>query len=1335
MSQYDNPNTIQYKFAKSQGIPISYLVLVNDPGTGSNEIRSLPQILPVYLAAGLSVIDIFNALKVLNSNLDVGVFVHCLVSLDPDLEKPDKLEEVSKRYIPIISQLYRSQDILKRMDSVSDFVFTLNDVKEKFTTNLNIDIKRANEIENSQSRLTQAVHGGKRFYKTNVNVNAAALLFKTKIKNEEHGPISPKLGRTIFDSIILSQNVPFAQYNDADNESVYGVYKGEKLGVEPKYKNITFPKESTQKGNTIYVTLWLAKSGEDFYTSSKDSFHLAALNLDDGSLTVSTPFLTQGSKDENSQITHKKLSEAIPSISIGPAEETRVRVDTMFIPRYPSTYAYNDYPMNIQLPSDIASGDQFDVLEHIFLDLAMNDLTFSRHIYCEETVKPFALKKRFDLHYRPSFSDTNESNTPISNAYISNSATVTFTLSVRKAKTNETVQLRGIQQLTQLSSGYQYIHINITRADSREAADEFLRVFEGLLSLYWDTVNDMLSNPNNIMRIYPILIPDLYSMYTLKKSAKGDEEGEQSVRQAKIKRGDALTKLQEHHPTVFRDSYVEDCAYYPFIVPTAEEAEAWTAGTISIKGEDVKRKYIQYPPPAPFGKTAAILPSIQPFFVVCGSSAAPFPGVVPNSDKNTNQIFPYVPCCFTRDQQEDLTTDYSKYYKGIYQEKKETTYNRLRSNQLLEPGRMGYLPESIITVLKQHGGSGGDFVRYGVPRSYSSLLHCVMRAANDTNYFMTKEAQREDYVRSVRAIIAKQIDAGALRQELYDMSDEEIRKNLADPELPMDPSLFYRALEELYNVNIYVFTLKKSKGVEEGDIEIPRYRYFHIRPSRLNRQTIIIYKHMGSESNRLRYHQCDLIVDLPESGSIKYFIFDAEMAQICHAVLERAIKTLSMEDPTAPIVTNAYDTNYPAIINAKIYSQYIDGNGKMRAITFKESSGSYISLSLPPSQPISAPVSIETVSADVGTVLRILPNPTAVSIDDKTGSISGLWYQSTSSTTGLYVKIDQKSLPSLLPSVLQTLKSLPNGPRDPLTIFPDNSINRLKVLRRKLSYIKQLCIWIFDTYRASVRNGATEPNTVAYEFASKYFKMDANPVRDSASYYDFSLLTTSLLPQAQGLTLLNAFEFLHTKVPSLVAKNQGGYEIMMYNADFASKMYDYISTYFLNTIDRRMTPAEEIVDYYQSYTDYMPKKNSEIFTSDRDISIWIDSRKSDIMNQFKVQTRLDSRDGIIIDPIIFKSSDSKLYIIQNPISGKLGSAAAIAATWRDKKYNPGSDVKSLKQSDLVSLIIYSINIAGDLTVMEDRTGGNKSYVKIIFYGTEENRISERGGRYGALLEL
>jgi hypothetical protein len=67
-------------------------------------------------------------------------------------------------------------------------------------------------------------------------------------------------------------------------------------------------------------------------------------------------------------------------------------------------------------------------------------------------------------------------------------------------------------------------------------------------------------------------------------------------------------------------------------------------------------------------------------------------------------------------------------------------------------------------------------------------------------------------------------------------------------------------------MSIFLYFSPESDGNKDPSIEIPRHKFTHIRPDRPERDSIIVFKHSGGESEDLKYPQCELIFN---SGKLK----------------------------------------------------------------------------------------------------------------------------------------------------------------------------------------------------------------------------------------------------------------------------------------------------------------------------------------------------------------------------------------------------------------------------------------------------------------------------------
>ena len=144
----------------------------------------------------------------------------------------------------------------------------------------------------------------------------------------------------------------------------------------------------------------------------------------------------------------------------------------------------------------------------------------------------------------------------------------------------------------------------------------------------------------------------------------------------------------------------------------------------------------------------------------------------------------------------------------------------------------GDLDKQIKYILNNYNKLDNHFTIYNVINDKNSLLHCVCSALQQVDYLHSKD--KSSYVEQLLTTISNKTNFGLLKQELYD-KDVDTIKTMFLNNVFLDPKLYYRALEEYFDINIYVFE-------SENILDIPRFRQFHTRPLRLNRKTILIYK-------------------------------------------------------------------------------------------------------------------------------------------------------------------------------------------------------------------------------------------------------------------------------------------------------------------------------------------------------------------------------------------------------------------------------------------------------------------------------------------------------------
>ena len=282
--------------------------------------------------------------------------------------------------------------------------------------------------------------------------------------------------------------------------------------------------------------------------------------------------------------------------------------------------------------------------------------------------------------------------------------------------------------------------------------------------------------------------------------------------------------LQEKAPNLFVLNYARkcQCSLQPKIIED-HEIEAWKNKKIKVripktkskKGdkkvkevEEIERQVMVFP-----DKNDVRHIDGKRWNFVCPKDDNPYPGLKINTDLSNKELFPYIICCSKTDKMTPGTNKYKTYYNYIHDidpnvKKGAKAEDKISTGKMLLPKRIAYLPVSVEKVVKKYSEASIDMVRYGIQRSIHSLIHCICVAIDDPNYIvLNTDEEREHYTTRVRKYMAngKTIRPELLKQELFDYTNEEILHRLGDEYTFLDPNLFYRALEETFGVNIYVF--------------------------------------------------------------------------------------------------------------------------------------------------------------------------------------------------------------------------------------------------------------------------------------------------------------------------------------------------------------------------------------------------------------------------------------------------------------------------------------------------------------------------------------------------
>lgn len=1365
ITPFDNEVSILYKIANRLDQPVKYIVGI--PLTGSEQKELLPETLERVISNYRyePLVSVIEALLIENTE---GEGMN-LERIYEQLTNDNIILLLTTRIPYEISMIYfllnyNRKPIERLLDEINGlFIVTENRNEEisdanelllkyqnwrrEYQLSRNRDIQSINEIIELQNILSSAeALPMSKLVIDNVTVRAAprARIEITEGETEINDQITIDDGIELFDTSILSENVPYIQYNGDINVDVnianvngtpnlvpmnkyYKIFTGRTSDTSPNYTYIIPSSTKTTRPNTVYMTVW---SGEgDVRKATQESYMRAIYHLDENVLMVNSP-VTEG-HDEN--LVLSRIETTLP-INIGPT--TEYRVSGSFI-------LYN-----------------IDIEDTTFVDMLLTDKLMYSYLYIDETLTPFAQKKRLNIHFR-SVGRINVD--PLDRDKINNPSSVTATLTQNYATKDQDVEIlgeNGLETVT-IESGIPYINVKITRATSREVAQQFMSIFNRLMSYYYN-------NREDIEDQYRPYFPNLTFTPLKSKETVGAQKSKGKTSQSKI------GSLKNLAPDLFVSRYARICQKHkqPLIINEGD-IEYWQSNEkrIERKGTQQKRQIMRFPREPIEGRQ---------WIFVCPNDQFPYPGVRLNTNLSNREIYPYVPCCFGEDKMDpNANSLYNEYYRGRIRTQKDKAKSAhvISTAKIAEPGRRAEVSGVITDLLSRYAYDSNKIYRYGVVRSLNSLLHCVLVALNGSTYMsLQTDEERENYVMNFRKHIAMTINPGLLKQELYDFSDDEIRSQLENMSLFLDPMLYYRAIEETFQINIFVFSINSvsSGGTEKTTsyLELPRFKLFHARPYR-KRMSVIIFKNLGSESDNLTYPQCELIVDYNDRDKNEIRHFGEEMTQLLYNTIlgiNRTItwsiqssgptssgsntsNTLPVTDLSATIVAreNIYSKiNFDQLIDPSRYrkanekrvtGQILDNYGKLRALIF-EVAGQQITMVIPPSQPENiSTVTQPNTLPEINLVLTVFANdPVAVTRSTVTNNINGLWYQVMDITYGIYIPVNETNIDI----------DLPIGPPDPLFTQPiqttfqesqnilsqsntsqsDSSqsvVSRIRKMRRDINIILQLILWVYLLSDLSVD-----------AFMKQYIfngELSNNQI-DSSNIYDFSSIKRIRhLPLVESAS--EAIIKLQEVVPSLIRDNK----IYLYSNKLTDGVEYFLEQYELTHQGLPTVIQRQLVGLYQFETDFTPQQHTALFINEDNLRTWLNSVIKSSTSNLMIRDRLDISYSLLIQPYLYitpvtDTIGGKIYLIQNiNIPDRaLDRALNVAYRWSTSKINPGYlsppyNTLDNNTKDL-SYVIYGISKASTLILLEDhRTqpdSVNSNFMEILFYGNSQ---------YGAMLPM
>jgi hypothetical protein len=583
---------------------------------------------------------------------------------------------------------------------------------------------------------------------------------------------------------------------------------------------------------------------------------------------------------------------------------------------------------------------------------------------------------------------------------------------------------KSINSNIEFKAGTTVIDVKLSKGYSMEVINRFMNIFTHMMGVY-------VSQYSKYKREYAFLEPPV------SRIKKGGVVIERPIKL--LRHSEEFRRIRE------AISYSRKCGASKQVTLVPEDEVEWRRkqGTIVLP--------YRYHPDEPIS-----------FYYMSKNPSFPYPGLT----KSGVEDFIAVPCCF-KDPQEN-TERYKmllarpEEYAAYLRSKPGKTKEYADSKRLIKESETGKLPPNIDLLLKVVD-SDGSYTRHGTSR-VNSFIHAVLMAID---YQFSKLSDRDKSIRceEVRKSIDEYIHPELMSQELWDYDRDEILDIVKGKQTKISegidsvdsfsPRIFYRCLETLFKINIFVFN--------QDAFDIPRHSIVPIRPRPDPSLQVVIV--LWNDELKT----CDLIKRAGKSRSgdippiVGQKIYDFYGKYIVNYMIHN-------DDPNRTNLSiNLCTVDMPhyfeKMFGLQSTHQIIDGAGKQRGLILKRDVFVFLVTFAPNAPSNLPPWDRESITTSFETVLDVFNINQPVAISKNVDRITGVWFPLAIDKQmikfGIHVSVSVNDTYVGHSHLRVSVNDLPIGPSDPiLTLVPDNAISITSTRRQINSFIK-IIEWLY----------------------------------------------------------------------------------------------------------------------------------------------------------------------------------------------------------------------------------------------------------------------------------